>query len=194
MDFAFSILPWSVILRLNMKRKEKFTVLSGLSLGILAGVCSSIRTYELQTLSSHAEYVFDTAPMLLWSTTEILVTIICACVPVLRPLYIQLRHRSHNDSSSGGRSYPLKDYDAKKHSSGTFGSGARPKGSKGTDTNKLYLGPRASALQPTVQMGSDNASEESILREQRLPIQGAEANGRGILRTDEIVMTTASAV
>ncbi|KAF2679917.1 hypothetical protein K458DRAFT_258432, partial [Lentithecium fluviatile CBS 122367] len=105
MDFALAIFPWTVIMRLNMKRKEKLTVLSGLSLGIFAGVCSIIRTYELQSLSSVNEYVYDTAPMLLWSSTEILVTIICACVPVLRPPYVKVFHGSSEGSSSGGRGY-----------------------------------------------------------------------------------------
>lgn len=35
MDFVLAILPWHVIMGLNMKRKEKLTVAFGLSLGIL---------------------------------------------------------------------------------------------------------------------------------------------------------------
>lgn len=35
MDFVLAILPWHVVLGLNMKRKEKLTVAFGLSLGIL---------------------------------------------------------------------------------------------------------------------------------------------------------------
>lgn len=35
MDFALAILPCFVIWRLNMKRKEKVVVASGLSLGVL---------------------------------------------------------------------------------------------------------------------------------------------------------------
>jgi hypothetical protein len=130
MDFALVILPWPVILGLNMKPKEKIVVLSGLSLGIFAGICSIIRTYELQTLSSKAEYVYDTAPMLLWSTTEILVTIICACVPVLRPLYVKLRRGgSRTESSANGNGFPMNAaYRASKKLSGTFVRAAGPEG------------------------------------------------------------------
>lgn len=35
MDFVLAILPWHVIMGLNMKRKEKLTVACGLSLGVL---------------------------------------------------------------------------------------------------------------------------------------------------------------
>lgn len=42
-----------------------------------------------------------------------------------------------------------------------------------------------------IRMGSDNVSEESMLREMKLPIQGFESEGAGgIIRTDEIVVTS----
>jgi len=196
MDFALAILPWTVIMTLNMKRKEKFTVLSGLSLGIFAGICSIIRTYELQTLSSVDEYVYDTAPMLLWSTTEILVTIICACVPVLRPLYVKIRRGGSRSESSTGPSFPLHGYTVSKKFSGTFGGGASVGGVKrggasaSTNKSKVYMGPGESALQRNVKMGSEHMSEESILREQRIPVHEFDRNG--IMRTDEIVMTSSA--
>ena len=59
---------------LNMKRKDKIAIASGLSLGIFAGACSVVRTIELQSLSSMENYVYDTASMLLWSSTEVFLT------------------------------------------------------------------------------------------------------------------------
>jgi hypothetical protein len=196
MDFALAILPWTVIMKLNMKRKEKITVLCGLSLGVFAGICSTIRTYELQTLASVNEYVYDTAPMLLWSTTEILVTIICACVPVLRPLYVKIRRGGSRSESSNGPSFPLHGYAASRKFLGTFGGGggtAKKSGaSASSDKSRVYLGPGGSALQTTAKMGSEHASEESILREQRGPVVGLDGKGGGIMRTDEFVMTSSS--
>lgn len=162
MDFVLAILPWPVVMGLNMKRKEKITIACGLSLGVFAGACSVVRTVELRTLASKANYVYDTSPMLLWSSSEICLTIICACIPVLRPLYVRIAYGSRGDSSgaSGGRSYPLNDYSHSKK--GSVGRGYVKHGSKGS---RVYMGPGASALQTTVKMGSDNASEETILRE-----------------------------
>ncbi|KAJ4368604.1 hypothetical protein N0V86_009511 [Didymella sp. IMI 355093] len=162
MDFILAILPWPVVMGLNMKRKEKITIACGLSLGVFAGCCSVVRTVELRTLASKANYVHDTAPMLLWSSSEICLTIICACIPVLRPLYVKLAYGSRGDSSSasGGRSYPLNDYSHSKK-----GSVGRAFGHKGSTGSRVFIGHGASALQTTVKMGSDNASEETILRE-----------------------------
>ncbi|KAF2186545.1 hypothetical protein K469DRAFT_749640 [Zopfia rhizophila CBS 207.26] len=187
MDFVLAILPWHVVMGLNMKRKEKLTVAISLSLGMFAGVCSIVRTYELQALSSLNEYVCDIVPMLLWPSTEVLVTIICACIPVLRPLYVKIKYGSRGDSS-GGRSYPLHDYDKK-------GSSEPSKGRNGGDS-KIYMGPGASALHSTVKYAdSDNQSEESILREinaqqKIMPTLNVHTSDR-IKRTDEISVTYA---
>jgi hypothetical protein len=164
MDFILAILPWPVVMGLNMKRKEKITIACGLSLGVFAGCCSVVRTVELRTLASKANYVYDTAPMLLWSSSEICLTIICACIPVLRPLYVRIAYGSRGDSSgnsSKGRSYPLNDYSHSKKGS-IAGKGFGHKGSTGS---RVFMGHGASALHTTVKMGSDNASEETILRE-----------------------------
>ncbi|PVH93927.1 hypothetical protein DM02DRAFT_694622 [Periconia macrospinosa] len=163
MDFVLAILPWHIIMGLNMKRKEKLTVAFGLSLGAFAGICSIVRTYELQALSSLNEYVYDTVPMLLWSSTEVLATIICACIPVLRPLYVKIKYGSRGESSSG-RSYPLNSYGKNDQTGGTGGNGYSHDRSK--NKSKVYMGPGGSLLEPTVKQGS----EESILREQnRVP-------------------------
>jgi len=155
MDLVLALLPWHIIMGLNMKRKDKITIASGLSLGIFAGACSVVRTIELRSMSSMENYVYDTASMLLWSSTEVFLTIVCACVPVLRPLYVRIKYGSRGDSS-GQNSYPLKEYSKSKSSRGMDGS---------RKSDKIYMGPGESVLQTTVRMGSDTASEETILRE-----------------------------
>ncbi|KAF1364275.1 hypothetical protein EJ07DRAFT_98561 [Lizonia empirigonia] len=162
MDFVLAILPWPVVMGLNMKRKEKITIACGLSLGVFAGACSIVRTVELRTLSSKANYVHDTSPMLLWSSSEICLTIICACIPVLRPLYVRIVYGSRGDSSTGsaGRSYPLNECSHSKR--GSLGKNF-PK--KGTIGSRVYVDAGTSALRTTVKMASDDASEETILRE-----------------------------
>ncbi|KAF2623176.1 hypothetical protein BU25DRAFT_442785 [Macroventuria anomochaeta] len=165
MDFVLAILPWPVVMGLNMKRKEKITIACGLSLGVVAGACSTVRTVELRTLASQANYVYDTSPMLLWSSSEICLTIICACIPVLRPLYVRIAYGSRGDSSgaSRGRSYPLNEYTQSHSKKGSIGNKYFRK--KGSARSRVYMGPGASALQTAVKMDSDNVSEETILRE-----------------------------
>ena len=119
--------------------------------------------------------------MLLWSSTEVFATIICACIPILRPLYVRIVHGSkYGMGSSGKNSYPLNQYE--------FGSNKKD-GSRGvfTGTERSVTG--LGTVKTMVRMGSDNVSEESILRETKLPIQGFE-DGEGIRRTDEITVTS----
>ncbi|OAK94201.1 hypothetical protein IQ06DRAFT_330277 [Phaeosphaeriaceae sp. SRC1lsM3a] len=179
MDFVLAILPWHVVMGLNMKRKEKITIACGLSLGIFAGACSVIRTIELQSLSSMENYVYDTASMLLWSSSEVCLTIVCACIPVLRPLYVRIKYGSRGDSS-GRNSYPLNEYSKSKSKN----SRGLPESESG---NKIYMGPGGSILQTTVRMGSDTASEETILHGVNNNTWDSEA---GIKRTRDITVTT----
>lgn len=51
----------------------------------------------------------DTVVMLIWSQTEGIVTIICACIPVLRPLYVQIRTGTKGENFNGCQSYPLNE-------------------------------------------------------------------------------------
>jgi hypothetical protein len=164
---------------LNMKRKEKITIACGLSLGVFAGACSIVRTIELQSLSSQENYVYDTSSMLLWSSSEVCLTIVCACIPVLRPLYVRVRYGSKGESSSKD-SYPLREYTKSKNSRG-FGT-AQP-------DNKVYMGPGGSILQTTVRMGSDAASEETILNGVNNNTWDNEA---GIKRTRDITVTSSA--
>lgn len=164
MDFVLAILPWPVVMGLNMKRKEKTTIACGLSLGVFAGACSVVRTVELRTLSSRANYVHDTSPMLLWSSSEICLSIVCACIPVLRPLYVRVAYGSRADSSapSNTHSFPPTEFEL---SHSRKASAANTCFGKSSKRSRVYVGPGASALHTTVKMGSGNASEESILRE-----------------------------
>ena len=154
MDFVLAILPWHVVISLKMKRKEKITIIFGLSLGMLAGVCSIIRTVELESLASMEDYVYKTAPMLLWSSGEICLTVICACIPVLRPLYTRLRY-GHNDDSTK-HSYPLSNYsNLKNPTSGSDGAYAG---------NDPYIGASGPKFQTTVNSGGKQ-STDGVMRE-----------------------------
>lgn len=148
-----------------------------------AGICSIIRTYELQALSSLNEYVYDTVPMLLWSSTEVFATIICACIPILRPLYVRIVHSSkYGMGSSGKNSYPLNEYE--------YGSAKKGDGSRGvfTGTERSMAG-GLGTVKTTVRMGTDNVSEESILRDAKMSSCDGDEEG-GIRRTDEIRVTS----
>ncbi|KAF4467402.1 hypothetical protein FALBO_5727 [Fusarium albosuccineum] len=175
-DFSFAILPWFVIWDLNMKRKEKITVACGLSLGVFAGICGIVRTVALNGLNAQ-EYIHDTVPMLIWSATESLVTIMCSSIPVLRPLYVRFKYGSKGDSSgaSGANSsYKLPMYG--NHSGRRYGQGS----TAGID-------PPAPSHQTQITYNANNASDESILRDTKAQYGISSA----IKRTDEVSTDTA---
>ncbi|KAJ5956626.1 hypothetical protein N7501_010905 [Penicillium viridicatum] len=159
-DFSFAILPWFVVWDLNMKQKEKITVACGLSLGVFAGVCGIIRTKALGGLNA-SEYIYDTVPMLIWSATESLVTIMGSTIPVLRPFYIYVKYGPDATSSSGETSYRLPLY----------GSGRDRFSKSGLESTVDERG----TTQHPVMNNNPNASNENILR-----------GAAGIERTEEV--------
>ncbi|RYP36166.1 hypothetical protein DL767_003498 [Monosporascus sp. MG133] len=167
-----------------MKRKEKITVACGLSLGVLsasalepqldrqrtnvtcsAGICGILRTVSLIGLDP-SEYMYNTVPMMLWSATETLVTIMCSSIPVLRPLYVRMKYGSKDESSSNSRSYNLNQYGNRKSALGSTGG----------------IGKQSGTSRTVVAFNGGNASEEAILRDTK---DQNDAAG-GIKRTDEI--------
>jgi hypothetical protein len=124
--------------------------------------------------------------MLLWSSTEVLVTIICACIPVLRPLYVRIMYGSRGDSS-GGRSYGRKGSNNMIIELG-HNSGGHSKLKSDISSGGHRRGPSI-GTGPALKK---NTSEESILRDDvdGDRVTGFEGWGEGIKRTDEIVLSS----
>ncbi|KAI0476495.1 hypothetical protein GGR56DRAFT_475523 [Xylariaceae sp. FL0804] len=190
MDFAFAMLPMFIIWKLNMKVKEKRIVAGGLSLGIFAGVCGIIRTKALTQLDA-SEYILDTLGLLLWSTTETVVTIICATVPVLRPLYSKMRYGSKGSSNDPAGSYQLPSYNKNDSNNIHQRNRSRVKSlnlwstNDGGDSKNGGLG-----HQTLVKYGgaalANNTSDESILRDSKKQNGGSSSTSNAIHRVDEV--------
>lgn len=104
--------------------------------------------------------------MLIWSSTENVVTLMCASIPVLRPLYARIKYGSKGDSYSNSRSYPMPHYGSKK-----YALGSNPGD-----------GDRGGHHTAAVSFNGANASDEEILRGTRMQ----QDQAAGIKRTDEI--------
>ena len=96
--------------------------------------------------------------MLIYSGTENFVTVMCASIPVFRPLYMKLRNRtqtSSTDASASHGSYKMKRFGSK-------------------DPETIISVPSRGVLETTIysssgrnDAGNDNASEETILRDSK---------------------------
>ncbi|KAM3086981.1 hypothetical protein ACMFMG_001091 [Clarireedia jacksonii] len=103
MDFFLALFPWLILWKLNMKRKEKITICVSLSLGIIAGICGVVRTTTLDSLNETSDYLYAVSDSVMWTMSELTVTIVCVSIPALRPIY----NRLTGGSSTGG---PYQNY------------------------------------------------------------------------------------
>ncbi|XXG99656.1 hypothetical protein Hte_005997 [Hypoxylon texense] len=165
MDFFLAAFPWVVLWKLNMPKKEKITICVSLSLGIVAGICGVVRTSGLEVLSQTADYLYATADSIIWTNSEMTITIICASVPVLRPLWTKVLGGSISD-----RYYKQSDKQSE-GSNGIITIGRMRKERKMETDFDLETIPRPDVRNTkTTTIGtfngtSDDGSEHSILRE-----------------------------
>ncbi|KAK4443381.1 hypothetical protein QBC34DRAFT_477870 [Podospora aff. communis PSN243] len=94
-DFILALLPWKLLLGMQMQREEKFGLVIALSMGLLAGIAAVIKTVKFPNLNS--EDAYDAADVAIWDMIEPAVSMIGACIPVLRVLVREMR--------SSGRPY-----------------------------------------------------------------------------------------
>lgn len=136
--------------------------------------------------------------MLIWSSVEVMVTIMCSSIPVLRAFYVQVfkggkesSYKNHGSNTYGSNSrslghskgYPLED----------FGGGTAPgSGGKASGMRGAYVGDGMFKTNIEGTRFQTNSSEESILGQGRdRKGGGAQAGGgaHGITRTHEIVVS-----
>ncbi|SPO04562.1 uncharacterized protein DNG_07247 [Cephalotrichum gorgonifer] len=89
MDFTLALLPWKILHGVQMKTKEKLGIVIAMSMGILAGIVAIVKTVKLPKLGSPD--IYNAADLVIWDITEATVTMIAACIPVLRILVRDLR-------------------------------------------------------------------------------------------------------
>jgi hypothetical protein len=84
MDLALAVLPWTIIQRLSLNRKERLGVLVAMSMGIFAGLTSIAKTATLGGISNPD--VIATISLMTLATAEISLSVIAASIPSLRVL------------------------------------------------------------------------------------------------------------
>ncbi|KAM7200881.1 hypothetical protein V8F20_005123 [Naviculisporaceae sp. PSN 640] len=105
-EFVLALLPWKVIWKLKMKKKEKIGVALAMSMGIFAGATAIVKTIEIPTLAS-SDFTYVVAGLICWGAAESAVTIVAASIPVLRTLFKDIRSPSkrYYISASGSNNH-----------------------------------------------------------------------------------------
>ncbi|KXJ87407.1 hypothetical protein Micbo1qcDRAFT_208032 [Microdochium bolleyi] len=105
-DVWFTLLPWKIVWKLKLKPTERFGFAFAMSLGFGTCIVGIFRLYQWLNLSTAdpKTIIYQTATVTLWNFTEPAVTVIAACVPVLRVPALALirRLRGHNSTVRGG--------------------------------------------------------------------------------------------
>ncbi|KAI1866324.1 uncharacterized protein JN550_007712 [Neoarthrinium moseri] len=105
MDFILAIIPWAVIMKLNMALKEKLGVVVCMSLAVVAGVTSIVRCVNVHLLYEE-DFPYESGKLAMWTAAEMSVTIIAASIPVLRILIRNIvTHRSYSQYGTDGPFY-----------------------------------------------------------------------------------------
>ncbi|KAL2046317.1 hypothetical protein N7G274_001764 [Stereocaulon virgatum] len=86
-DFSLAAFPITFIKDLKLGLERKFLLCSLMSVGVLAGACAVTRTVLYTHLMDHDDLTFNVIDASIWGIVEQNVSIIVACIPVLRPLF-----------------------------------------------------------------------------------------------------------
>lgn len=106
LDFVLAFLPWKILMAMSMLLREKIGVAVAMSLGAIAGICGIVKAVMVVSMTS-TDITYDRVDLTIWTLTEPAVTIMAACIPVLRMLYRELKssHRSYMQQRSTGNRY-----------------------------------------------------------------------------------------
>ncbi|THV63492.1 hypothetical protein D6D28_10635, partial [Aureobasidium pullulans] len=99
-DLCTMLLPLPVVLSFNMPIRQRISVAVLLSLGIVVTIVSTTRTvYLWKSLIGTYDITWESHPLLICGSVEIVLSIVCACLPSIKPLYEKfcnwLSHHRH---------------------------------------------------------------------------------------------------
>ncbi|XP_014552832.1 hypothetical protein COCVIDRAFT_29836 [Bipolaris victoriae FI3] len=86
MDVSLAILPWKLLSNLQMRTAEKIGVCIAMSLGILAGVTSIIRSTYIEKLTVQ-DVSYESYKSIIWAVAECSMAIVATSIPVLRVVF-----------------------------------------------------------------------------------------------------------
>ncbi|KAI8945517.1 hypothetical protein F4801DRAFT_124614 [Xylaria longipes] len=91
-DIVILITPIVPILRLKLSAGKKAGVFGMLLLGCLVCIASWVRVYYLVLYTTSIDETWVSGETATWSSIEASLGIVSACLPVLRPLYLNIRN------------------------------------------------------------------------------------------------------
>ncbi|KAL7958402.1 hypothetical protein V8C34DRAFT_152357 [Trichoderma compactum] len=144
-DVITLVLPFPVLIKLQMKIRRKIALLCLFALGLFVTIVQIIR---IQTISNLSNYL-DSAEAIKWSIVETAVGIIIACVPTLAPLVTYFSEKTRSGGSTPARpgadgACALQSWRATKSGMRPLGSAVDGENGSAKSTENILQGPVAS--------------------------------------------------
>jgi len=98
LDIATIILPLPELWALSMSTKKKVQVLSMFSVGFFVSLVAIIRLQYILQFAQSSNITMDFVDIGIWSTIEVNVGIICACMPAMRVLLSRIMPKAFGSS------------------------------------------------------------------------------------------------
>ncbi|KAG9734558.1 hypothetical protein KCU73_g10737, partial [Aureobasidium melanogenum] len=102
-DLIILVLPLKELFALQTSLKKKLMVMVMFSLGIFVTFVSVVRLHSLIVFANSQNITWDYNDAAWWSTVEIHVGIICACLPSVRALFVSLGASSLGTTRANSR-------------------------------------------------------------------------------------------
>ncbi|KAH6843388.1 hypothetical protein B0I37DRAFT_418495 [Chaetomium sp. MPI-CAGE-AT-0009] len=83
-DLVLSFLPWKIIWCLPFRKRDKVGLVALMSLGVFAAAASFTKCAYIHVVAADGDFSFDGWNLVLWSVLEPTLTIVAACIPVIR--------------------------------------------------------------------------------------------------------------
>ncbi|RMJ25131.1 integral membrane protein [Aspergillus sp. HF37] len=120
-DIALLVLPMPLLSALQLPRMQKFALMGVFAVGIFIIVTSALRLEALHHLAQHMNDIsYHNVGAAYWTAAECNVAIICACLPLLRPIVSRIfpklmatssyRRNTSKNYYGGSRSQRLPTY------------------------------------------------------------------------------------
>ncbi|KAL8294560.1 hypothetical protein RB597_007799 [Gaeumannomyces tritici] len=87
-DLALAFMPWAMLWKANMSARNKYSVLCAMSMSVFAGAASFAKAAAFPTLITGD--LLDSTQLIILTAAEISITIMAACIPIMRTLWIKL--------------------------------------------------------------------------------------------------------
>ncbi|KAH6951728.1 hypothetical protein DER45DRAFT_576944 [Fusarium avenaceum] len=123
LDFVLALLPWVILMRMTMRRRERLGVAVAMSLGAIAGITGIVKSVLVVNMKS-SDITYDRVDLTIWTLTEPAASIMAICIPVLRMLYRELKSSSRSYNRNKTNTTP-QDIDTRHTAAKRYGPNSR---------------------------------------------------------------------